>query len=49
SVLIEFFGVDHKREEVDLAAEAMADVFIDMYCNAEKVDADTGEDDKKKQ
>ncbi|MFC1287320.1 stage II sporulation protein P [Bacillus paralicheniformis] len=49
SVLIEFGGVDNNREELERAAEAMADVFSEMYWNAEKVDADTGEDDKKKQ
>lgn len=47
SVLIEFGGVDNNREELERAAEAMADVFSEMYWNAEKVDADTGEDDKK--
>ncbi|XBO85525.1 stage II sporulation protein P [Bacillus licheniformis] len=47
SVLIEFGGVDNNREELERAAEAMADVFSEMYWNAEKVDADSGEDDKK--
>ncbi|MDI5789591.1 stage II sporulation protein P [Bacillus licheniformis] len=37
SVLIEFGGVDNNREELERAAEAMADVFSEMYWNAEKL------------
>ncbi|MED2975582.1 stage II sporulation protein P [Bacillus swezeyi] len=49
SILIEFGGVDNNREELERAADAMADVFSGMYWEAEKVDGHSGEDDKKKQ
>lgn len=49
SVLMEFGGVDNNRAELERAADATADVFSEMFWEAEKVDAPSGEDDKKKQ
>ncbi|MFN2745264.1 MULTISPECIES: stage II sporulation protein P [Bacillus] len=49
SILIEFGGVDNNRKELERSADAMADVFSEMYWDAEKVDGNSGEDDKTKQ
>lgn len=46
---MEFGGVDNNRAELERAADATADVFSEMFWEAEKVDAPSGEDDKKKQ
>ncbi|MDA1474775.1 stage II sporulation protein P [Bacillus changyiensis] len=49
SILIEFGGVDNNRKELERAADATADVFSEMFWEAEKVDAGSDEKNKKKQ
>ncbi|MCY8484339.1 stage II sporulation protein P [Bacillus atrophaeus] len=47
ALLLEFGGVDNNLEELQHTADATADVFSELYWDAEKVNADSG--DKKKQ
>jgi len=48
AMLIEFGGVDNTFEELNLSAEALADVFSEFYWQAEKVSNPvTGSDEKK--
>ncbi|ATO28230.1 stage II sporulation protein P [Bacillus atrophaeus] len=46
ALLLEFGGVDNNLEELQHTADATADVFSELYWDAEKVNADSG--DKKK-
>lgn len=43
ALLLEFGGVDNNLEELQRAANAAADVFSEMYWDAEKVNAASGE------
>lgn len=47
ALLLEFGGVDNNLEELQHTADATADVFSELFWDAEKVNADSG--DKKKQ
>lgn len=44
--MLEFGGVDNNLEELQHAADAAADVFSEMYWDAEKVNAESGETKK---
>lgn len=44
--MLEFGGVDNNLEELQRAANAAADVFSEMYWDAEKVNAASGETKK---
>ncbi|MCY8659911.1 stage II sporulation protein P, partial [Bacillus spizizenii] len=46
ALLLEFGGVDNNLEELQHAANAAADVFSEMYWDAEKVNAESGETKK---
>lgn len=46
ALLLEFGGVDNNLEELQRAANAAADVFSEMYWDAEKVNAASGETKK---
>jgi stage II sporulation protein P len=43
AMLIEFGGVDNTFEELNRSADALADVFSEFYCQAEKVNQDAGQ------
>ncbi|MCY7976705.1 spore autolysin SpoIIP [Bacillus inaquosorum] len=46
ALLLEFGGVDNNLEELQRAADAAADVFSEIYWDAEKVNAESGETKK---
>lgn len=46
ALLIEFGGVDNNLEQLSNSADAIADVFSDMYWDAEKVNAQINEKEK---